>query len=114
MYGGTKRSYKQLFISLVSVLLNDLIVRRSRGSGSGTVTAAAAKKKEERNANLIPHEPLATLYSQDRAEDAHGGTPAARTSGARVRDWDGLSAAGHGIGRIIGTLFALVAFLWIA
>lgn|SRR6266478_2531689 len=71
-------------------------------------------REEKRNANLIPHEPLAALYSQNRAEDAHGGTPAARTSGARVRNGDGLGAAGHGVGRIIGTLFALVAFLWIA
>jgi hypothetical protein len=31
-----------------------------------------------------------------------------------VRNWDGLAAARHGIGRIIGTLLALVAFLWIA
>jgi hypothetical protein len=31
-----------------------------------------------------------------------------------VCDGDGLAATGHGIGRIVGALFALVAFLWIA
>jgi hypothetical protein len=31
-----------------------------------------------------------------------------------VRDGDGLAATGHGIGRIVGALFAFVAFLWIA
>jgi len=71
------------------------------------------EKKGERNANLIPHEPLASLYSQNRAEDTHGRTPAARTSGARVRDGDGLAATRDRIGRIVGTLFALVPFLWI-
>ncbi len=65
----------------------------------------------EATTHLIPDEPLTALNGENGAEDAHGGTPAARTSGARVRDGDGL---GGGIGRVLGALLALVAFLWIA
>jgi hypothetical protein len=82
MYGGTKRSYKQMFISLVSVLLNGLVWCGAHAAAAVALLLLLREEKGERNANLIPHEPLAALYSQDRAEYAHGGTPAARTSGA--------------------------------
>jgi hypothetical protein len=48
MYGGTKRSYKQLFISLVSVLLNGLVWCGTHAAAAMAPLLLLHEEKEKR------------------------------------------------------------------
>jgi hypothetical protein len=48
MYGGTKRSYKQLFILLVSVLFNGLVWRGAHAAAAVTLPLPREEKRREK------------------------------------------------------------------